>query len=157
MYFEPVSLCFIFCRFTNYAFYSEETDITSCVRPDLLDCAVRNISGVADCEDEIYGSIDDALFEELGSFVLTENVWYLFAAENANIALDNIYVDVQYNYTASNGSNGTAECVTTSQFDDNLNGLWMVNATVNGRSSWTMLSGFTLFLPNDLQKCDLHF
>lgn len=77
--------------FTNYAFYSDTTNITSCARPSLVDCAVANDSvASSDCQLERYGEIDATYFDAIGEFVVDENGWFTFAANDANVALDNV-------------------------------------------------------------------
>lgn len=100
------------------------------------------MSGVANCDDEIYGTINEELFHKIGHFHITENVWYIFAAESANIALDNTVISVDYNWTYSNNSNSSSssDCVVTKLFADNLNGKWTPYNTSYGRPSWQMLS-----------------
>eukprot|EP01083_Nonionella_stella_P205245 747594_1 len=75
--------------FVNRAFRSYKTNITSCLRPALINCI--NIK----CTDPIYGSIDKTLFNEYGIFIIDSVVYpVLFIAVDSNIALDNMRISV---------------------------------------------------------------
>ena len=78
------------------------------MRPDLLDCAVPDTSNLTDCENEKYGEIDEELFDKTGTFTIDQNTWFIFVAEDANVALDNIHVVVApKNETDDDESGGT--------------------------------------------------
>ena len=92
--------CLTANHFTNYAFYAEDTNITSCARPELLDCAVFDNPGnndTVDCELEMYGEMDPVLFDEMGTFTVDEYhdmEWAVFWGSGSMIALDNVLFQV---------------------------------------------------------------
>ena len=94
-------LVIISLSFTNYAFYAEKTSITSCARPDLIDCAVKNNSGVDLCEDQLYGNIEESLFNTVGEFIIDRDTWFIFVVKDGDVALDNIKISYTYNASAN--------------------------------------------------------
>ena len=70
----------------NYAFYAEGIDITSCDRPDIIDDSTR---------DSV--PIDEQQYAQIGVFSMDDNgddASFLFLANTANVALDNIRIEV---------------------------------------------------------------
>ena len=83
------SICLSGNTFTNYAFYSE-IDITSCARPELVNCAGNSVN----CISQMYGDIDTDYFDQIGTFIVDdETVPYVFQVAG-NVALDNIRFNV---------------------------------------------------------------
>lgn len=80
--------CLLALSFTNYAFYDFKSNLTSCSRPDLIECAVAEHIASSDCVSGIYGEIDEELFDEIGAFIVGDGVPFAFIAEHAVIALD---------------------------------------------------------------------
>ena len=89
-------------RFTNYGFLAETTNITSCARRGLVDCAVAQTNDLADCSL----NVNEALIDQTGIFSVDdnfdENISFIFSANGANIALDNIKIDSQRNMSSDN-------------------------------------------------------
>ena len=83
-------------HFVNYAFYAEGTNITSCSRLELLECAFPENLGnnyTVNCSREVYGEMDPVLFDEKGIFEVDQYhylMWPTFHVVDSNIALDNV-------------------------------------------------------------------
>ena len=84
--------CFCTSSFTNFAFHGESTDITSCTRPDLLECAIADNENSTRCQQQKYGEITADLFAEIGTFFVDDNDVFIFVTEDANVALDNVRI-----------------------------------------------------------------
>eukprot|EP01084_Bolivina_argentea_P139385 245215_1 len=83
--------------FNNYAFSAEYTNITSCYRPQLIECAHKyDISNK--CKNGFYEHNELSLHNKIGIFKTTNDV-ILFNVSFSNIAIDNI------NITATNANN----------------------------------------------------
>lgn len=89
--------------FSNYAFYSESTDITSCARPGLIDCVTANTDDLSDCPSDI----DDTLVDLIGTFSVDDSP-FVFLANGSNVALDNVIIetfDAPWNSNDSSSGN----------------------------------------------------
>lgn len=112
------------CSFTNYGFYAESTNITSCARPDLLSCAVAYNRNPSNCESEQYGQIDADSFDDVGTFTVDDDIPFIFSANgDGNIALDNIHFKFEWGtsypitFAANNGTILIVEAVFDSEYD----------------------------------------
>ena len=70
--------------FTDYAIFAFQTNITSCFRPDIINC-IDTI-----CNNVSYGSINPDLFNITSNIVVKHNN-HVFWPRDSNIALDNIH------------------------------------------------------------------
>eukprot|EP01084_Bolivina_argentea_P309866 536024_1 len=104
------SNCISANTFTNYAIYLNDTDLTSCFRPELVEC-ITNPNKTQDCQNGMYGNIDSLLVNKDGYFIMnnTYNIEYIIYGNDSNIALDNINITMingetnPITITASNG------------------------------------------------------
>eukprot|EP01084_Bolivina_argentea_P281231 481144_1 len=88
--------------FTNYAFHSINTNLTSCNKPELIEC-------IQGCKNEMYGYIDLSLFNQIGIFNIDTraDVYALFSAYNSNVAMDNINIIAMNNNNNNNNNNNS--------------------------------------------------
>ena len=95
-------LCFPFVlkkthSFSNYAFSTINTNVTSCARPDLLQNVL--VEGI---DSRIYGPIDSEIFHEIGTFsVDDDDIPFIFKVSGANVVLDNLQIAVSPNNTTN--------------------------------------------------------
>ena len=86
-----------------------------------MECAATNINFLPECQQQKYGEITTDLLGEIGVFVVDEHDVFIFVAENANVALDNIKIAPMYSETAhsvvSPVTNGTV-LIVDSVIDD---------------------------------------
>eukprot|EP01083_Nonionella_stella_P105403 303163_1 len=78
--------------FHNYAFHAHDTDITSCLRPDLIRCIA--FSDRSNCSQQMYGYIDESLFNLVSDFIIdTEfDIPSIFSANGSDIAMDHVNI-----------------------------------------------------------------
>eukprot|EP01084_Bolivina_argentea_P239804 402980_1 len=86
-----VQACLSANNFSNYALEFWDSDITSCFRPDVIDC----FNNVTRCVDGMYGKVDDELFNKSNTF----NIY------NNDISILNIYSDQHTAYTVLDNIN----------------------------------------------------
>ena len=58
---------------------------------------MANNSGVALCGDQLYGEIEESLFDTIGEFIIDKDLLFIFVVDEANVALDNIKISYTYN------------------------------------------------------------
>ena len=135
----------------NYAFYADATNITSCARPDLLDCARVDISDLTECQNEKYGEIASDLFDKTGTFTIDEDTWFIFVADGANVALDNIHVVVAPNVTDDDSNTTISDFVTDIGCNESLSGLIEHELTIwNGSTIDVAIFNFTHSAEHDV-------
>ena len=76
--------------------------------------------------------IDPNYFDDVGTFTVNKNVWFIFAASGSNVALDNIHFEVTYNLSTIDSK----ECVLTQNMYYDFSALWRSYEIFNQRPSW---------------------
>eukprot|EP01084_Bolivina_argentea_P157517 274482_1 len=80
--------------FTNKAIYSEYTNLTSCLRPEMIYCIEY---GSKACSLDIYGKIDGLVIDYVGYFIVSSEDEIIYI-KNGKIVMDNINI-IANNYS----------------------------------------------------------
>eukprot|EP01084_Bolivina_argentea_P033839 62564_1 len=87
-------ICISANNFSNYAFSSIDSNVTSCFRRDIMKC----FDNATNCMDGMYGSLDEELFNKSNTFnIYNKDVPILFAythERTVHTVLDNININL---------------------------------------------------------------